>query len=55
MSIKISLKFAPSGPIDYKSVLVQVMAWRWTGDKPSPEAMMTQFNDAYMYHPVSMS
>ena len=27
MSIKISLKFIPEGPIDNKSVLVQVMAW----------------------------
>ena len=23
------------------------MAWRWTGDKPLSEPMMSQFNDAY--------
>ena len=32
---------------DKKSVLVQVMAWRLTGDKPLPEAILTQFTDAY--------
>ena len=36
--------------IDNKSALVQVMAWRWTGDKPLPEPMLTQFTDAYMWH-----
>ena len=46
--IQVSLKFVPKGPIDNKSALVQVMAWRRTGDKPLPEAMMTQFTDAYM-------
>ena len=30
--IRISLKFVPKGPIDNKAALVQVMAWRWTGD-----------------------
>ena len=50
ISIQISLKFVPNGPIDNKSALVQVMAWRRTGDKPLPEAMMTQFTDAYMRH-----
>ena len=30
ISITISLKFIPKGPIDYKSALVQVMAWRET-------------------------
>ena len=28
MSFKISMKFVPEGPIDIKSVLAQVMAWR---------------------------
>ena len=28
----------------------QAMAWCWTGDKPSPEPMMTQFTDAYIRH-----
>ena len=30
----ISLKFIPKGPIDYKSALVQVVAWHRTGEKP---------------------
>ena len=50
ISIKISLKFVPKGPIDNKSALVQVMAWHRTGDKPLPEPMLTQFTDAYMRH-----
>ena len=45
--IKISMKFVPRGPVDNKSALVQVMALRWTGDKPIPEPMLTQFPDAY--------
>ena len=48
--IQMSLKFVSKGPIDNKSALFQVMAWRRTGDKPLPEAMMTQFTDAYMQH-----
>ena len=50
ISITISLKFIPKGPIDYKSALVQVMAWHRTGKKPSPESMLTQFTDAYIRH-----
>ena len=53
--IKISLNFVPKGPIDNKSSLVQVMAWRRIGDKPLHEPMMTKFNDTYMCHPASMS
>ena len=34
MSIKISLKFVPRGPINNIPTLVQVMAWRRPGDKP---------------------
>ena len=30
ISIRISLKFVPKGPIDNKSALVQAMAWRRT-------------------------
>ena len=48
--IEIPHKFIPNGPIDNKSALVQVMAWRRTGDKPLPEPMLTQFTDAYMRH-----
>ena len=50
ISIRISPKFVPKGPIDNKSALVQAMAWRRTGDKPLPESMLTQFTDAYMQH-----
>ena len=49
-SIQISLKFVPNVPIDYKWALFQVMAWCWTGDKPLPEPMMTQFTNAYMQY-----
>ena len=48
ISIQISLKFVPKGPIHSKSPLVHVMAWRRTGDRPLPEPMMTQVDDAYM-------
>ena len=48
--IGISLKFVPKGPIVNKSALVQVMAWRRTGDKPLPEPMMTQFIVAYRWY-----
>ena len=50
ISIQISLKFVPKGPIDNKSALGQVMAWRRTGDKPLSEPMRAQFSDAYMRH-----
>ena len=48
IQIQIALKFFPRGPVDSKSALVQVMAWRRKGDKPFPEPMMTQFTEAYM-------
>ena len=40
ISIKISLKFIPKGPIINIPALVQIMAWRRSGDKPLSEAMM---------------
>ena len=40
ISIKISLKFIPKGPINNIPALVQIMAWRRTGDKPLSEPMM---------------
>ena len=49
-SIQISLKFVLRGSNVNKSALVQVMAWRRTGDKPLPEQMLTHFSDAYMWH-----
>ena len=40
ISIKISLKFVPKGPINNILALVQIMAWRLSGDKPLSEPMM---------------
>ena len=40
ISIYISLKFVPRGPINNIPALVQVMAWRRLGDKPLSEPMM---------------
>ena len=51
----ISLKFVPWDLIENKSTLIQVMAWSGTSNKPLTEPMMTQFNDAYMHHPASMT
>ena len=48
--IRIRLKFIPRSPIDNTTALVQVMAWRRTGDKPLPEPSLTQITDAYMRH-----
>ena len=55
MLIQISLKSVPKGPIDNKAVLVHVMAWRRTGDKPLSEPMLTQFIGAYMLQYGEMS
>ena len=41
ITIQISLKFVPEGPIDNKPPLVLVRAWLWTGDKPLPEPVLT--------------
>ena len=40
ISITISLKFVPKGPINNIPALVQIMAWHRPGDKPLSEAMM---------------
>ena len=40
ISIKISLNFVPKGPINNDPALVQIMAWRRSGDKPLSESMM---------------
>ena len=40
ISIKISLKFVPKGPINNIPSLVQIMVWRRPGDKPLSEQMM---------------
>ena len=38
--IKISLKFVPKSPINNIPALVQIMAWRRSGDKPLSEPIM---------------
>ena len=38
--IKISLRFVPKGPINNNPALVQIMAWRQSGNKPLSEPMM---------------
>ena len=55
LSIQLSLKFLPKGPINNKSALVQVMACHLFGAKPLPEPMLSQFTDAYMRHWGEMS
>ena len=40
ISMKISLKFVPKGPINNIPALVQIMAWHRSGDKPLSEPMM---------------
>ena len=40
ISINISLKFVPKSPINNIPALVQIMAWRRSGDKPLSEPMM---------------
>ena len=42
ISIKISLKFVPKGPINNIPALVQLMAWRRPGDKPLTEPMVVR-------------
>ena len=42
ISIKISPKFVPKGPINNIPALVQIMAWRRPGDKPLSEPTMTR-------------
>ena len=40
ISLNISLKFVPKGPINNIPALVQIMAWRRPGDKPLSEPVM---------------
>ena len=46
MPNRISLKYFPTRRIGNKPALVQVKAWRRTGDRPLPEPILTQFRDA---------
>ena len=40
ISITVSLKFVPKGPVNNIPALVQIMAWRRPGNKPLSEPMM---------------
>ena len=42
ISIKISLKYVPMGPINNIPALVQIMAWRRSGDKPLSGPIMVR-------------
>ena len=42
ISIEIPLKFVPKGPINNIPALVQIIAWRWPGDKALSEPMMVR-------------
>ena len=42
ISLKISLKFVPKVPISNIPALVQILAWRRSGDKPLSEPMMVR-------------
>ena len=55
ISMAISLKFVSHGPMKNMSALVQIMAWRRSGDKPLSEPMMAYFADVYLRHSASMS
>ena len=55
ISIKISLKFVPKGPINNIPALVQIMAWRRPGDKPLFEPMMVSLLMHIWRHLASMS
>ena len=62
ISIKMSLKFIPNGPINNIQALFQIMAWRRLGDKrrrlgakPLSEPIVAKIPDVYMRHSASMS
>ena len=40
ISLKITLRFVPKVPVNNIPALVQIMAWRWPGDKPLSEPVM---------------
>ena len=44
----VSLKCVSQGPINTIPVLIKIMAWHRTGDKPLSEPMIALFTDAYM-------
>ena len=48
ISITIPIKIVPSVPVDKTSVFVHDMAWHQGGDKPLPEAILTQLIGNWM-------
>ena len=48
--IKISPKYVPKDPINYKLTVVPVLAWRQESDNSPPIPMMSHFTDTYMHH-----
>ena len=44
ISMKVSLKFVPKGPINNSLALVQIMVWRRSGDKPLSGPMMVNLS-----------
>ena len=48
ISIRFSPKFFLKGPINDKSALVQIMAWRLPGDKSLSEPIMVYLTDVYI-------
>ena len=54
ISIQVSLKFVPRGPINYIPALVQIMAWGRSGNKPLSEPMMVNLL-TYIHLSASMS
>ena len=55
MSIKMSLKSVPKGPVNTYIALVQIMACRQVGDKPLSQPTMVKFTDPCMRHSASIS
>ena len=47
---EISLEYVPMGLIDNMAALVQIMAWRWTGDKPLSEPISVCCTGKYIHH-----
>ena len=50
-----SLKFVPQDLVDNMGALVQIAAWRRSGDKPLAETIMGYITDTYMRHSASIS
>ena len=55
ISIKISLKFVPKGPINNIPALIQIMAWRRPGDKPLSETVMVSLLTHNIYASLGLN